>query len=97
MEFDPSTKIIPRRKQQKTKSCKNKTMAKVFIRGVTWILVAPMKAVLETAGTALQFYTGQLKIQGWSGLKCVPGQPGLLSETGKKVKGIEHKKTSYPH
>lgn len=51
-----------------------------------------MKAVLETAGTALQSYTGQLKTQGWPGLKCVPGQPGLLSETGKKVKGIEHKK-----
>lgn len=70
-------------------------MAKVFRRGVTWILVAPVKAVLETAATALQSYTGQLKIQGWPGLKCVPDQPGLLSDTGKEVKGREHK--SYPH
>lgn len=95
MEFDPSTKIIPLRKQQKSKSCKNKIMAKVFRRGVTWILVAPVKAVLENAATALQSYTGQLKIQGWPGLTCVPDQSGLLSETGKKVKGREHK--SYPH
>lgn len=72
-------------------------MIKVFIRRVTWVLVAPVKAVLETAGTALPSYTGQLKIQGWPGLKCVPGQPDLLSETGKKVKGIEHEKTNYPH
>lgn len=43
-------------------------MAKVSRRGVTWILVASVKVVLETAGTARQSYVGQLQIQGWPGL-----------------------------